>query len=250
MSKAAILVDFHNIFGGEITNPTKIEFALNEIVQDALAQGDIDEIILRLYDGWYEGVVLSHDASKIMSKLHDIAPIPPIYGNKLIRGQMEYAKSLFGDDFILYNTCRHTKGPRLSLSASLKDDVCNRHNNNCAISLVKRLTKSKTKFCSVGGCSKKNEDVLVQYGQKMVDNMICCDILTIGNPQERTQAIYVLSDDVDVYPALVLCRKNNKSIKLFIGLKHSLDEKKNTDKNILEQFSIKPIKVNYDDTRI
>lgn len=250
MSKAAILVDFHNIFGGEITNPTKIEFALNEIVQDALAQGDIDEIILRLYDGWYEEDKFTNEAYDVMTKLHNIEPIPHTYGNKIIRGKMEYAKSLFGDDFIFSNTCRHTKGPRLSLSSSLKDDVCNRYNDNCAISLVKRLTKSRTQFCTVVGCTKKNEDVLVQYGQKMVDNMICCDILTIGNPKEDTQAIYVLSDDVDMYPALVQCRKNNEFIKLFVGLRHSLDKKNNTDIKILEHFTINPIKVNYDNTRI
>ena len=63
-------------------------------------------------------------------------------------------------------------------------------------------------------------DVFSQIGQKMVDTMMVCDILTYGE-EEDTEFIYVLTDDVDLYPSLVLCCCKNPHVNLFVGTRNN-----------------------------
>lgn len=62
--------------------------------------------------------------------------------------------------------------------------------------------------------------IFSQYGQKMVDTMMACDILTYGE-EEDTEAIYVLTDDVDLFPSMALCSRRNPNVKIFIGTKNN-----------------------------
>ena len=46
-----------------------------------------------------------------------------------------------------------------------------------------------------------------------------CDVLTYGE-DETTKVIYVLTDDVDLFPAVVLCSKKKDTVDLIIKIKN------------------------------
>ncbi|MFK2205580.1 hypothetical protein ACIXJQ_02080 [Bacteroides fragilis] len=52
----------------------------------------------------------------------------------------------------------------------------------------------------------KHSDIFFQREQKMVDTMIACDLLSYCE-ESSTNCLYLISDDMDHFPALALCHK-------------------------------------------
>ena len=60
-------------------------------------------------------------------------------------------------------------------------------------------------------------------GQKMVDAMMVCDIISVSNvyKKENIESIYVLTDDVDLFPAFAVCRNNASTMDIQLGIINS-----------------------------
>ena len=155
----------------------------------------------------------------------DLFPVPN--GSAMIRGTLELAEQMYGVEGVWNNTYREKEGlPRLIMNKSIIDKTeCEKDESRdvCPINILKRFSKrnnerSQPKICHISNC-KNSSNVFNQLGQKMVDSIMVCDILTYGE-DETTKVIYVITDDVDLFPAVVLCSKKKDTVDLIIKIKN------------------------------
>lgn len=221
MSKIVLIVDYNNIFIADNCTAKEIELTLKDVVEQALQVSDtVNEILIRIYEGWYQDEKLTDRGSSIMSKFAQIEPFPNVYKGKSIVGKIDFVEQIYGIDFPWRNTYREKPGPRLIIKKDVHRPHCPNNKDKCPVELLAKFTKKKEKVCHVDGCNVNNMSVFSQYGQKMVDTMMACDILTYGE-EEDTAAIYVLTDDVDLFPSIALCSRKNPNVKLYIGTKNN-----------------------------
>jgi hypothetical protein len=71
--------------------------------------------------------------------------------------------------------------------------------------LLQRITRRSQRECHVDGCAVKNEEAFVLREQKMVDSMICCDLIALS---AGGATLIVMSDDLDVVPAVAMAASN------------------------------------------
>lgn len=155
-----------------------------------------------------------------MAKFAHIEPFPNVYEGRSIVGKIDFVEQMYGIDFSWRNTYREKPGPRLIIKKDVQRPHCPNNKDKCPVELLAKFTKKKEKVCQVDGCNVNNMSIFSQYGQKMVDTMMACDILTYGE-EEDTEAIYVLTDDVDLFPSMALCSRRNPNVKIFIGTKNN-----------------------------
>lgn len=225
MSKAIIIIDYNNVFTCDSCTPEEIEITLNDVINRALNNSSqIDEFYIRIYGGWYQNEMLTDRGSDVMLKFSQINPIPNLYENRRIKGNIEFVEQIYGVDFSWKNTYREKAGPRLIIRKDKHNSHCTNNKEKCPVEILAKFTKHNARICNVEGCQTKNMDVFSQIGQKMVDTMMVCDILTYGE-EEDTEFIYVLTDDVDLYPSLVLCCCKNPHVNLFVGTRNNKYQK-------------------------
>ena len=77
MSKIVLIVDYNNIFIADNCTAKEIELTLRDVVEQALQVSDtVNEILIRIYEGWYQDEKLTDRGSSIMSKFAQIEPFP------------------------------------------------------------------------------------------------------------------------------------------------------------------------------
>lgn len=221
--KVFVIIDFDNFFPQPILEiPTyKIELIFTEIVNDIVANvDDVQNIIIRVYGGWYQNDTLTNRASHLLSVLEQINDdiFPIIKNGKKIEGTVDMVFSLFKDSHIWYNTYQERSGlPRLRIAHEKMGDHCSMNKNSCPVHILLRFTRDKRKLCHIDGCLTRQEDVFIQKTQKMVDTMMACDIVSFCNEQD-VGGVYIVSDDIDLFPAIALGRNINNSVDLFLGV--------------------------------
>lgn len=217
MEAAYLIVDYNNIF--PIGKDTKevVEYALSYVIQQTLDEYEsIDTVIVKIYAGFYRNDCLTIRASQIMQQITSINVIPDRYNGRIIRGDVEFGTKLYGVDFEWKNTYREKDGPRIVVNLDLHRPQCENYKQSCPIEILKKFTKGANKICPNEDCNLRNVDIFKQYGQKMVDTLMTCDILTLAE-ESNTKLISIMSDDVDLYPAIVLsrCKYPNVQLKLY-----------------------------------
>lgn len=220
MSKSIVILDFNNIFTDQ-PNSSQIKLLIDTVLERIfLSNSQIDEINVRVYGGWFKDDVLTQRASVVMQfiKSSDFFPII-VNGRRRIRGSIEFVDRINGLDLLWRNTHREKKGlPRIIVNNGIERPHCSDNKENCPIEIIKKFSKSSTKICPVAECSLTNDSIFIRLGQKMVDTMMVCDILTYG--EEGCSEICVLTDDVDLLPAIALCKLKHGDTKVSLGIKN------------------------------
>ena len=244
MGKAIVILDYNNVFC--ISHNLTVErrqFIMSSVLRD-IVQGhpSVDYIDVRLYGGWYQDNVLTRMGSQVMSEHLTMDLFPIIAGDqRIIHGRQKVIESIHGIEHIWYNTYREKQGiPRLIINRNIHRELCENNKSHCPIHILERFARKQTRLCSVDGCETSNGDAFIQMGQKMVDAMMVCDIISFSKSEE-VESIYLLTDDVDLFPALAICRNNKPYLDIRLGIVNG----RNVDiyREYLSPFNIKVFQI-------
>lgn len=244
MGKAIVILDYNNVFclSHNLTVERRqfiMSSVLRDLVQDHLS---VDYIDVRLYGGWYQDNVLTRMGSQVMSEHLTMDFFPILTGDKrTIYGRQKVVESIHGVEYIWYNTYREKQGiPRLIINRNSRNELCDNNKNHCPVHILEHFARKKTRLCSVEGCETSNGDAFIQMGQKMVDAMMVCDIFSFSE-SEDVESIYILTDDVDLFPALAMCRSKRQSLDIRLGIVNG----RNVDiyREYLSSFNIKVFQI-------
>lgn len=212
MEKVGVLIDFDNIFPKLISEYTNNEInhtittVINKVKQDYLT---VDMIDIRLYGGWYTGNTFTPRASSLGAMLPSLNSIFPILErqSRRINGSVSLATELYGSSFTWYNSHREKPGiPQLRVDTTQIGAVCNNAPDQCPVYILKRFTKKRTRVCRNSGCTTNHSSVFFQWTQKYVDTMLACDVISFSLDEDVT-AVYVFSDDVDMFPSFSVSKE-------------------------------------------
>lgn len=221
MKKAVVILDYNNVFclNYNLSVERREGIMISLLKKIVATQPEIDFIEIRYYGGWYKEKELTRIGSKVMSEHLTMDLFPISFNDKtFIHGEQTVVQSVCDVDFVWFNTYREKPGiPRLIINREAKQPICERNKTQCPINIIERLAKKTSNFCSVEGCLMNNEQAFVQMGQKMVDAMMICDIITYSSKTE-VEVIYVLTDDVDLFPAIALCRSKQQDKEIVLGI--------------------------------
>jgi len=221
MKRGFVLLDFNNVFTGDITliSSNEVEAKLMVPIREILSDHtDINRIEIRVYGGWYQQGSLTDKASAAFTLLSGIdCTIPLQNRGRWVRWNMEYVISAYGTNHFWDNTYRQKNGlPRILVNTDAQRERCGIDKSHCPVEIVKKISKTPRKICPVDNCTLKAEDIFQTFGQKMIDTMMACDILTIAEESE-TDAIAVMTDDVDMLPALVVSSLKYNRVSYYIA---------------------------------
>lgn len=227
MKTIGILVDFDNIFPHTLSQNSEAQirqvfsFVLNEVRGKIT---NVEKFLIRLYGGWYQNNSFTPKASGVSSMLPSLNSLFPVLvqPKTIIQGNIELATQLYGHTFVWYNTYREHDGiPKLRIDHSVLGSQCETNANTCPVKILKKFTEKKAKICDNAGCTTVHSSVFFQKTQKYVDTMIACDIISLGTDDEFV-GIYVLSDDVDHFPAFAVAHDlNTTSAKMGLFVTNS-----------------------------
>lgn len=196
-----ILVDFDNFFPRDFSQES-VKHALKKVIGSIEGVEGLDFIQVRLYGGWYQDYAMTNRASSIVSMIPHLSFFPLIFGGKMIGGDIELATTLVNDDFVWGETYEEKDGiPKIIIKSSL-GEACGQHGSNCPLRVLQNLTKKVSKKCEMDNCEIIHRDAIKRMGQKCVDSILVCDIITLSQ-DNNCNTIVVLSDDRDVHPAFV-----------------------------------------------
>ena len=221
MGKAIVILDYNNVFcvNHNLTVERK-RFIMSSVLIDIVQNHPtVDFIDVRLYGGWYQDNVLTRMGSQVMSEHLTMDLFPIVIGDhRIIHGSQQVVESIHGIEYIWYNTYREKQGiPRLIINRNARNELCDNNKSHCPVHILEHFARKQSRLCSVQGCVTSNSDAFIQMGQKMVDAMMVCDIISFSGSEE-VESIYVLTDDVDLFPALAICRNNKPSLDIRLGI--------------------------------
>jgi uncharacterized LabA/DUF88 family protein len=70
----------------------------------------------------------------------------------------------------------------------------------CGIQAVAQWSRGR---CHVAGCSVPAQSVFTYNEQKLVDTLLCCDLIVLAMRRPKT-GVFLISDDDDMIPAVLL----------------------------------------------
>ncbi len=239
---AVILIDFDNLFKKNIQSYTIDNFKsiFQSIVDDILQMNDkVEEIMIRLYGGWYTKNKLTPKAQEIEKRIGDFDISRYPFKNKKVKVSVNLVFSLNAlPNDIWTNTRQEKEGlPNLKVNSEFIDEMCENNKDRCPVKIINKFTKKKGKVCSIDSCLKTNNRIFTTIQQKMVDTLIACDLITFSEKNEYIEII-LISDDIDFFPALALVstkiEQDSQKVTLFIANKYNYENYK----AILGKFKI------------
>lgn len=244
MRKVIVILDYNNVFcvSHNLTVDRRrfiMSSVIRSIVQD---HPSVDYIDVRLYGGWYQDNVLTRMGSQVMSEHLTMDLFPIVMGDqRKIDGRQTLVESIHGVEHIWYNTYREKQGvPRLIIKRYSHKELCDNNKSHCPVHILERFARKQTRSCPVDGCEMSNGDAFVQMGQKMVDTMMVCDIISFSESEE-VESIYILTDDVDLFPALAISRRNSPLLDMRLGIVNG--QNVNVYRDYLSVFNIKVFQI-------
>lgn len=206
MIKGVILVDFDNVFYGRAVTAANIKSQLEEFIVASLSLcPQTETVLIRLYGGWKMNAQYTSLASRIMGYIETVRSelFPFIFQSRRVQGDIELATSQYNLEIEWDNTFQE-KSARHNLN--IRQDTtysCHHNLEHCPLHLVAKATRGYQVLCPIDGCEHIDVSRLIRMEQKMVDGMMTCDILEYTHDEEY-QIIEVVSDDIDLHPALAL----------------------------------------------
>lgn len=220
MNKAIVIFDYNNVFctNSNLTRETRESILRSVLLRIAENHPTIDFIDVRIYGGWYHELTLTQAGSRVMEEHGSMELFPLVFEDRLIRGRQTVVDSIYGVNYVWYNTYRERDGlPRIILKKSNMAAKCNENKPYCPIHIISSFSKTDCRICAVDGCMIQSNQAFVQMGQKMVDAMMVCDIVSLSEDDD-THALYILTDDVDLFPALAKSRVSRPDISIVLGI--------------------------------
>jgi len=223
---AVIIIDFDNFIPGDLTDisSNELEGRLKGLVRSALDESsEVETILIRLYGGWYKKESFTDRASALQQKLAAIKIFPYIdlQTRSFVRGKIELATTLVDlPRVVWHNTLVERDGiSRVRIDRTKLTQACEVNKSSCPIKILENFTKKKNKLCKTLSCTVIHKDAIKGVGQKMVDNMIACDFLTITS-DFLAKVILFVSDDTDHFPSILLgaSNVNDRSRKIILGV--------------------------------
>jgi hypothetical protein len=201
------LVDYDNL-PGRITRSGLFGIArLVEAVAIGVL-GNVDDIHIRLYGGWYDHTGLTQAGTLLTQEMSRVFPLLTSSGSQLARQiTCEIASSVIDSPSeIFLFTLRLRRGVRSILRHSLSAQCANPQ--GCTGSAVAHWSRG---WCPAPGCPVGTADVFTYREQKLADTMICVDILALAS-RVSPPPVFVVSDDDDIAPAVLSAAKKPASI--------------------------------------
>ena len=215
MIKGVILVDFDNAFYGVALNAPNIKMRLNTLVEHSLnVCHDLDEIAIRLYGGWKMNGLYTSQASTVLGCLETVKSelFPVIYQRRQVKGNIELVVSQYNLD-IEWESTLQEKSTRHHLSVIQNPSRhCHNDPERCPLHMVALATQGREVVCPNEGCERIDASQFIRIEQKMVDSMMTCDILEYTHDTDY-RLVEVVSDDVDMHPALALAGEKYAGVR-------------------------------------
>lgn len=213
----AVLVDFDNIFPGQVT-PAATEQTVDRLIRRVLDQWpETGHIEVRFYGGWLDEGLLTNRASELEAALASSTSFPIAHPTQsgLLRGSLQLATRLAAiPGFQWAHTLRTRVGlPRIRLADQPYPAGCAHRDGGCPVKAVQKLAGRPRRECSASGCRVTNEDAFRVSEQKMVDVMLACDTLAFAGSDWN---VLVLSSDLDVLPAVAFGASQDRGEVLLI----------------------------------
>jgi hypothetical protein len=166
------------------------------------------EVNIRLYGGWYEEQGLSRDGTRLTQELGALFPLFLIGADGEIRYvRCEIASTLVNSRSDVFPaTLRHRHG----IDVFIRDPHPARciDSANCTVPIVMRWSRNG---CPTPGCPVTSFEAFRCIQQKLVDTLICCDLLSLAVPAPNT-SVFLISEDDDFVPALLLAAARGAAI--------------------------------------
>jgi len=198
----AIFIDYDNLEHHQKTN------GILAVVTKALIQVPLGSITtrakceVRVYGGWYEGTQITRLAQNVTVEIQRDFPKVvrlPVAGREhvLVSTNAELAVALLQEPgYHLFNTYRRKRKP--SNVRVLRPDQVGCADPDCVLPLLKKLLKSGT--CPKNGCGVEGENLVYRNEQKIVDTMLCCDLIHAARGD--ADRLILVSGDDDFLPPL------------------------------------------------
>jgi uncharacterized LabA/DUF88 family protein len=207
---AYVLIDHDNV-PSQFANAGLAGLAARVFAVLSGSINNLNDVHVRLYGGWYDATGgLTRDGTRVAQEIGRDFPMTKMSQSRQIqRVACEIASALIDSPQDLFPfTFRRRSGIRSRLSRN-KPPTCAAP-GKCSIDAVAAWSRG---HCPESGCSVTTETVFAYNEQKLVDTMLCCDILALALRKPLTP-IAVLSDDDDLAPAVLMAAKLGAPIHL------------------------------------
>ncbi len=211
---AIVFVDYDNLL------PTQKGAGILDLVTKIFIQLPWDSKVprgqceIRVYGGWYEGMLITRIAQDLTLELQrdfpTIVRIPLGDNNRVeLSTQAELAVSLLQEPtHHLFNTFRR-KGKPSNVRVERPGDVgCT--DTACPLPQVKKLLKNGN--CPKAECTVSNCDLVYRHEQKIVDTMLACDLIHAVD-RVPSRVILVSGDDDFVPPLRIVLLRGGFAIR-------------------------------------
>lgn len=221
--RAVILVDFDNVFFGNDLSVEKVQYRLEQFVSECLDKSlDVEEVSIRLYGGWKCNATFTQRADTVRGYMERINStlFPRIYKGRRILGNVNMVTSQYNLDIEWNDTLQEKHGRHFLKVKTEPGKLCHQDPRKCPVHLIANATRGEEALCPIDGCTQIDVNKLIRLEQKMVDSMMTCDILEYVQ-ESGCHLIEVVSDDVDLHPALALAgnkyaERNHVSLVLMV----------------------------------
>lgn len=227
MKTIAIIIDFDNYFGSDLTKISSetLEFTFKEWVKLCENEfSDFNSIQIRLYGGWYKEATFTKLASQVQQMLSSVSVFPKVANGKIINGKIELATTLhIKPDFVWLHTHKEKAGVnRIRINHECIDTMCAQNKDTCPKYILYKFTDGKKRKCHISDCDNLHKDVFKGAEQKMVDTLIACDIISVSQ-DENVKGIILISDDQDHLPSLALAseKKSQNLQSIILGIRNT-----------------------------
>ena len=166
----------------------------------ALHYPSVSELRIRLYGGWYDARGLTKAGTRLAQEVGSGFPMAIAAKGRIIcRIYCEIASSLIDTPAdLLMHTFRKREGIRSRLTVAQMPNCANP--SSCGVQTVAQWLRGR---CHIAGCSVDARSVFTYNEQKLVDTLLCCDLIVLAT-RGPTDPVFLISDDDDMIPAVLL----------------------------------------------
>jgi hypothetical protein len=169
-----------------------------------------DSIFIRLYGGWYDSSGLTREGTRITQEIGQSFPLIELKNGRIhSRTSCEIASALIDCPVDIFQfTFRKRSGMRSPLISAKPQNCVSVQ--NCTVSAVARWSR---RGCPEPGCPATQHDAFTYHEQKLVDTLLCCDLLGLAG-RSPAPPVSVVSDDDDFAPALLMAARLGATVHL------------------------------------
>ncbi len=165
---------------------------------------------LRAYGGWYSGNSITDERYEAITYYQDYCPTVLKTEAGLVRLSLQFADELaVSQERKAKVPITHTVNVRgsseIKITKSLTDKC---HASGCELTEVRKWVRKKT-ACGASHCGHQFSDFFQRQEQKQVDVHLALDLVWLAARESSDTAIVVVSDDIDILPAIIQASLQN-----------------------------------------